>query len=123
MLFSKETIELLRDSPFKQFVLMELERERIYQSFIEIDELDEISEIWSSFSKICADSLSDVSSLADLLYRRFLDEWTRDKTQIDEDKERKEKIKEQTEDAKKKFDEGRKLSFDEFRTLIDKGLI
>jgi uncharacterized coiled-coil DUF342 family protein len=40
-----------------------------------------------------------------------------------QDKERKEKIKEQTEDAKKKFDEGRKLSFDEFRTLIDKGLI
>ncbi|MHA2357196.1 MAG: hypothetical protein ACXABK_00310 [Candidatus Heimdallarchaeaceae archaeon] len=92
MLFSKETIELLRDSPFKQFVLMELERERIYQSFIEIDELDEISEIWSSFSKICADSLSDVSSLADLLYRRFLDEWTRDKAQISEDKDREEKL-------------------------------
>ncbi|MHA2167287.1 MAG: DUF7121 family protein [Candidatus Hodarchaeales archaeon] len=28
-----------------------------------------------------------------------------------------------TEDAKKKFDQGRKLSFEEFRTLIDKGLI
>ena len=61
MLFLKETIELLRDSPFKQFVLMELERERIYQSFVQIDELDEISQIWLSFSRFCADSLSDVS--------------------------------------------------------------
>jgi len=54
MPYSKETIELLSDSPFKQFVLMELERERLYQSFLEIDELDEISTIWLSFSKICA---------------------------------------------------------------------
>ena len=92
MLFSEGTIELLSDSPFKQFVLMELERERIYQSFIQIDELVEISEIWSSFSRICADSLSDVSSLANLLYQRFLDEWTRDKSQIESDKERKENL-------------------------------
>lgn len=50
---------------------------------------------------------------------------TKNKQQIrqEHDKVREEKIKEQTEDAKKKFDEGRKLSFDEFRTLIDKGLI
>jgi len=92
MLFSKGTIELLSDSPFKQFVLMELERERIYQSFIQIDELVEISEIWTSFSRICADSLSDVSSLANLLYQRFLDEWTRDKNQIESDKDRKESL-------------------------------
>lgn len=92
MLFSKGTIELLSDSPFKQFVLMELERERIYQSFIQIDELVEISEIWTSFSRICADSLSDVSSLANLLYQRFLDEWTRDKSQIESDKDRKENL-------------------------------
>ena len=92
MLFLKETIELLRDSPFKQFVLMELERERIYQSFVQIDELDEISQIWLSFSRFCADSLSDVSSLANLLYRRYLDEWTRDKSQIEEDKQRKDNL-------------------------------
>lgn len=92
MLFLKETIELLRDSPFKQFVLMELERERIYQSFVQIDELNEISQIWLSFSRFCADSLSDVSSLAHLLYRRYLDEWTRDKSQIAEDKQRKENL-------------------------------
>ncbi|UCG89785.1 MAG: hypothetical protein JSU57_04805 [Candidatus Heimdallarchaeota archaeon] len=40
-----------------------------------------------------------------------------------QDAQRREKIEEKTEDAKKKFEEGRKLSFEEFRTLIDKGLI
>ncbi|MHA2112924.1 MAG: coiled-coil protein [Candidatus Hodarchaeales archaeon] len=40
-----------------------------------------------------------------------------------QDEERREKLKVKTEDAKKKFDQGRKLSFEEFRTLIDKGLI
>ena len=40
-----------------------------------------------------------------------------------QDEERREKMKVKTEDAKKKFDQGRKLSFEEFRTLIDKGLI
>lgn len=40
-----------------------------------------------------------------------------------QDAQRREKIKEKAEDAKKKFEEGRKLSFEEFRTLIDKGLI
>ncbi|MBY8999709.1 MAG: hypothetical protein KGD64_02230 [Candidatus Heimdallarchaeota archaeon] len=98
MPYSKETIELLSDSPFKQFVLMELERERLYQSFIEIDELDEISRIWLSFSKICAQSLSDVSSIANLLYDRYIDEWTRDKSQIDTDDKRKESLTSKIED-------------------------
>ncbi len=40
-----------------------------------------------------------------------------------QDAQRREKIKEKTQDAQKKFEEGRKLSFEEFRTLIDKGLI
>jgi uncharacterized coiled-coil DUF342 family protein len=40
-----------------------------------------------------------------------------------QDAQRREKIEEKTEDARKKFEEGRKLSFEEFRTLIDKGLI
>ncbi|MCK5304865.1 MAG: hypothetical protein KAJ72_06425, partial [Candidatus Heimdallarchaeota archaeon] len=98
MPYSKETIELLSDSPFKQFVLMELERERLYQSFIEIDELDEISKIWLSFSKICAQSLADVSSIANLLYNRYIDEWTRDKTQIDTDEKRKKSLTGKIED-------------------------
>jgi len=89
MVFSKETIELLSDSPFKQFVLMELERERIYHSFVQIDDLDELSQVWLSFSKFCAETLNNISSLAHLLYRRFLDEWTRDKSQIDSDPDRK----------------------------------
>ena len=45
------------------------------------------------------------------------------KHRAEQDAQRKEKIEEKTEDAKKKFEEGRKLSFEEFRTLIDKGLI
>jgi len=92
MLFSKETLALLSDSPFTQFVLMELERERIYQSFIQIDDLDEISQVWLSFSKFCAESLSNVSSLSHLLYQRYLDEWTRDKEQIDADEDRRKNL-------------------------------
>ncbi|MFX0051575.1 MAG: coiled-coil protein [Candidatus Hodarchaeota archaeon] len=45
------------------------------------------------------------------------------KSKAVQDAQRREKLKEKTEDAKKKFEEGRKLSFEEFRTLIDKGLI
>lgn len=45
------------------------------------------------------------------------------KSKAEQDAQRREKLKEKTEDAKKKFEEGRKLSFEEFRTLIDKGLI
>ncbi|MFX0182548.1 MAG: coiled-coil protein [Candidatus Hodarchaeota archaeon] len=45
------------------------------------------------------------------------------KSKAEQDAQRREKMKEKTEDAKKKFEEGRKLSFEEFRTLIDKGLI
>ncbi len=98
MLFSKEIVKLLSDSPFKQFVLMELERERIYQSFVQIDDLDEISQVWLDFSRFCADTLSNVSSLSHLLYSRFLDEWTRDRVQIDADEERKGIITQKLED-------------------------
>lgn len=98
MAFSKETIELLSDSPFKQFVLMELERERIYHSFVQIDDLDELSQVWLSFSRFCAETLNNVSSLAHLLYSRFLDEWTRDKSQIESDSERKEMLTAKLED-------------------------
>jgi hypothetical protein len=98
MLFSKEIVKLLSDSPFKQFVLMELERERIYQSFVQIDDLDEISQVWLDFSQFCADTLSNVSSLSHLLYSRFLDEWTRDRVQIEADEERKEIITQKLED-------------------------
>lgn len=98
MLFSKEIVKLLSDSPFKQFVLMELERERIYQSFVQIDDLEEISQVWLDFSQFCADTLSNVSSLSHLLYSRFLDEWTRDRVQIDADEERKEVITKKLED-------------------------
>jgi uncharacterized coiled-coil DUF342 family protein len=45
------------------------------------------------------------------------------KSKAVQDAQRREKLKEKTEDARKKFEEGRKLSFEEFRTLIDKGLI
>ncbi len=45
------------------------------------------------------------------------------KHRAEQDAHRREIIEEKTEDAKKKFEEGRKLSFEEFRTLIDKGLI
>ncbi len=98
MAFSKETIELLSDSPFKQFVLMELERERIYHSFVQIDDLDELSQVWLSFSRFCAETLNNISSLAHLLYSRFLDEWTRDKLQIESDSERKEMLTAKLED-------------------------
>ncbi len=98
MLFSKEIAELLSDSPFKKFVLMELERERIYQSFVQIDDLDEISQVWLDFSQFCANTLSNVSSLSNLLYSRYLDEWTRDQAQIKADKERKKIITQKLED-------------------------
>lgn len=98
MLFSKEITELLSDSPFKQFVLMELERERIYQSFVQIDDLDEISQVWLDFSQFCANTLSNVSSLSNLLYSRYLDEWTRDQVKIKADKERKKIITQKLED-------------------------
>ncbi|MHA1974972.1 MAG: coiled-coil protein [Candidatus Hodarchaeales archaeon] len=48
---------------------------------------------------------------------------SKQKIRAKQDAQRKEKLEERTEDAKKKFEEGRKLSFEEFRTLIDKGLI
>jgi len=48
---------------------------------------------------------------------------SRQHSKAKQDAERREKIKEKTQDAQKKFEEGRKLSFEEFRTLIDKGLI
>lgn len=48
---------------------------------------------------------------------------SKQKVRAKQDAHRKEKLEEKTEDAKKKFEEGRKLSFEEFRTLIDKGLI
>ncbi|NHJ02237.1 MAG: hypothetical protein EAX86_08875 [Candidatus Heimdallarchaeota archaeon] len=50
---------------------------------------------------------------------------TKNKQKVREaqDAQRREILEEKTEDAKKKFEEGRKLSFEEFRTLIDKGLI
>ena len=98
MVLPEETIELLSDSPFKQFVLMELERERIYHSFVQIDDLDELSQVWLTFSKFCAETLSNISSLAHLLYSRFLDEWNRDKSQINTDKERKETLTTKLED-------------------------
>lgn len=48
---------------------------------------------------------------------------SKQKVRAKQDAHRKEKLEEKTEDARKKFEEGRKLSFEEFRTLIDKGLI
>ena len=54
--------------------------------------------------------------------RQFINK-NKQKFRQKQDEERREKMKVKTEDAKKKFDQGRKLSFEEFRTLIDKGLI
>ncbi len=54
--------------------------------------------------------------------RQFINK-NKQKFRRKQDEERREKMKVKTEDAKKKFDQGRKLSFEEFRTLIDKGLI
>jgi len=87
-----ETLRLEVDTPFKQFVLMEMERARLYRSFIEVDELNEISSNWLEFSNFCASSLSNVASLSNLLYQRFLDEWKRDQEQIALDEKRKENL-------------------------------
>ena len=54
--------------------------------------------------------------------RQFINK-NKQKFRQKQNEERREKLKVKTEDAKKKFDQGRKLSFEEFRTLIDKGLI
>ncbi len=54
--------------------------------------------------------------------RQFINK-NKQKYRQKQDEERREKLKVKTEDAKKKFDQGRKLSFEEFRTLINKGLI
>ncbi|MHA1512450.1 MAG: coiled-coil protein [Candidatus Hodarchaeales archaeon] len=54
--------------------------------------------------------------------RQFINK-NKQKFRQKQDEERREKMKVKTEDAKKKFDQGRKLSFEEFRTLVDKGLI
>ncbi|MFW9780610.1 MAG: coiled-coil protein [Candidatus Heimdallarchaeota archaeon] len=48
---------------------------------------------------------------------------TKQKTRARREKIEREKIEEKVEDAKRKFEEGRKLSFEEFRTLISKGMI
>lgn len=48
---------------------------------------------------------------------------TKQQSRARREKIEREKIEEKTEDAKRKFEEGRKLSFEEFRTLINKGLI
>jgi len=54
--------------------------------------------------------------------RQFINK-NKQKFRQKQNEERREKLKVKTEDAKKKFDQGRKLSFEEFRTLVDKGLI
>jgi uncharacterized coiled-coil DUF342 family protein len=48
---------------------------------------------------------------------------TKQKKRARREKIEREKIEEKAEDAKRKFEEGRKLSFEEFRTLISKGMI
>ncbi|MHA1400308.1 MAG: hypothetical protein ACTSQE_08165 [Candidatus Heimdallarchaeaceae archaeon] len=92
MRISEETKVLVKDSPFNQLVLAEMERERLYQSFVLVDELDEIAKSWLEFSHFCARSLFNLTNLANLLYQRYLDELNRDKEQIEINLERREHI-------------------------------
>lgn len=89
MLPQTKAEDSIGESPFKQYVLMEFERARLYQTFVLIDELPEISARWLEFSNFCAKSLANVSSISSLLSQRYLDEWTRDQKQIQKDELRK----------------------------------
>ena len=89
MLPQTKAEDSIGESPFKQYVLMEFERARLYQTFVLIDELPEISARWLEFSNFCAQSLANVSSISSLLSQRYLDEWTRDQNQIQKDVKRK----------------------------------
>ncbi len=87
-----ETKGIVEDSPFNQLILAEMERERLYQSFVLIDEYDEIARAWLDFSDFCAKSLLNLTNLANLIYQRYLDEFNRDKEQISTDESRRELI-------------------------------
>lgn len=113
--------EIIKQSPLKQFVLMEMENERLYYSFIQIDELNEISNRWLEFSKYCANSLSDVASLAHLIYERFLDEWRRDKEQIAKDAERNKELVSKIESLQE-FQMQVAILMIQYATMVNKGI-
>ncbi|MHA1685472.1 MAG: hypothetical protein ACTSYD_03575 [Candidatus Heimdallarchaeaceae archaeon] len=114
-------IDIISQSPLKQFVLMEMEHERLYYSFIQIDELNEISNRWLEFSKFCANSLSNVTSLSHLLYERFLDEWRRDKEQIEKDPKRNKELTSKIENLQE-FQMQSAILMIQYANMVNKGI-
>ncbi|UJG44876.1 MAG: hypothetical protein K9W46_06750 [Candidatus Heimdallarchaeum endolithica] len=89
MVIQEESKDIIEDSPFNRLVLAEMERERLYSTFALVDEFNEIASSWLEFSDFCAKSLFNLANLSFLLYERYLDEFNRDKQQIEINFERK----------------------------------
>ncbi|MHA1351215.1 MAG: hypothetical protein ACTSPP_00280 [Candidatus Heimdallarchaeaceae archaeon] len=89
MVIQEESKDIIEDSPFNRLVLAEMERERLYSTFALVDEFNEIASSWLEFSDFCAKSLFNLTNLSFLLYERYLDEFNRDKQQIEINFERK----------------------------------
>ncbi len=64
---------LIESRPFNQFVEMEMERDSLYFSFLDLDEPKEISESWITFAESCAKNLSSINSFASMAYERISD--------------------------------------------------
>ncbi len=121
MLFPKESTDLVKNSPFKQFVLMELERERLYHFYSSIDEFQEINKNWKEFSNFCAYSLYNVSNLASMLYQRYLDEFIRDEEKISDDHDRKEHLINQIENLQE-FQMETAILMTIYANVVNKGI-
>ncbi len=76
-------------SPFEKFIANEETRDSLYAEFTEIDEAHEIGARWIEFSKECLENLDLLSDLSHLLFIRFRDEFEKERTQIEQDPERK----------------------------------
>ncbi len=76
-------------SPFEKFIANEETRDSLYAEFTEIDEAHEIGARWIQFSNKCLDILDLLADLSRLLFVRFLDEYNKERAQIEADEERK----------------------------------
>ena len=121
MSLPEDVVNLVRDSPFKQLVLMELERENIYQSFVLVDELLEISSRWLNFADFCSKTLYNVTSLANLLYHRYYDEYKRDKKEITDDSNREIDISTKIEDLQE-FQMEAAILINLYADMVNKGI-
>lgn len=64
-------------SPFENFVSLEGSRNAIYSDFIDIDEIREIAPRWIALSAEFAEELGSLVGLADSVYKRYLDEYSK----------------------------------------------